>query len=58
MPPTPQPRRSGATGAERTTVFALVGAGHVMSRVYILTLPPLFALIQADLDISYAAPCW
>ena len=41
--------------SERTTVFALIGAGHTMSHMYILTLPPLFALIKVDLDISYAA---
>ena len=43
------------TRGERTTVFTLVGAGHFMSHVYILSLPPLFALIKTDLDISYAA---
>jgi MFS transporter, FSR family, fosmidomycin resistance protein len=36
-------------------VLGLVGSGHVMSHVYILTLPPLFALIKAELDVSYAA---
>ncbi|MBT6273933.1 MAG: MFS transporter [Chromatiales bacterium] len=39
----------------RTIVFTLVGSGHFMSHLYILSLPPLFALIKADLDISYAA---
>ena len=43
------------TRGERTTVFALVGAGHFMSHVYILSLPPLFALIKSELEISYAA---
>ena len=43
------------TRGERTTVFALVGAGHFMSHVYILSLPPLFALIKTELEISYAA---
>jgi MFS family permease len=36
-------------------VFTLVGAGHATSHVYILALPPLFALIKADLEVSYAA---
>jgi FSR family fosmidomycin resistance protein-like MFS transporter len=40
---------------ERTIVFALVGAGHTMSHMYILTLPPLFALMKAELGVSYAA---
>jgi MFS transporter, FSR family, fosmidomycin resistance protein len=43
------------TRGERSTVFALVGAGHFMSHVYILSLPPLFALIKTELEISYAA---
>ena len=47
--------KSTLTARERTTVFALVGAGHTMSHMYILTLPPLFALIKADLGVSYAA---
>lgn len=43
------------TTSRRSVVFALVGAGHVMSHIYILTLPPLFALIKSDLDVSFAA---
>lgn len=43
------------TAARRSVVFALVGAGHIMSHVYILTLPPLFALIKHELDVSFAA---
>jgi len=43
------------SASERTNVFALIGAGHTMSHMYILTLPPLFALIKVDLGISYAA---
>lgn len=47
--------KSTLSARERTTVFALVGAGHTMSHMYILALPPLFALIKADLGVSYAA---
>jgi len=50
----PVPSRKLASAA-RITVFALVGLGHVMSHIYILALPPLFALIKSDLDIDYAA---
>jgi len=46
---------SALTRGERSTVFALVGAGHFMSHLYILSLPPLFALIKSDLNVSYAA---
>ncbi|MGY8994153.1 MAG: MFS transporter, partial [Rhodospirillales bacterium] len=35
--------------------FALVGSGHTMSHIYMLTLPPLFFLIKEDLGVSYAA---
>ncbi|MFT5448803.1 MAG: FSR family fosmidomycin resistance protein-like MFS transporter [Gammaproteobacteria bacterium] len=51
----PTAQKQHLSNRERTGVFALVGAGHLMSHVYILTLPPLFALIKTELDISYAA---
>lgn len=41
--------------AQRITVFGLVGAGHFLSHIYILALPPLFALMKAELALSYAA---
>jgi MFS transporter, FSR family, fosmidomycin resistance protein len=50
-----QTHKATLTSSERTTAFALIGAGHTMSHIYILTLPPLFFLIKADLGISYAA---
>ena len=40
---------------KRWVVFSLVGMGHLVSHVYILALPPLFALIKADLEVSFAA---
>lgn len=40
---------------KRWVVFALVGMGHLVSHIYILALPPLFALIKADLEVSFAA---
>ena len=51
----PTAHKPHLSSRERTGVFALVGAGHLMSHMYILTLPPLFALIKTELDISYAA---
>lgn len=51
----PQAHKATHTKAERVTVFALIGAGHTMSHLYMLTLPPLFFLIKAELAISYTA---
>ena len=36
-------------------VLALVGAGHAVSHLYLLALPPLFPLLREDLGASYAA---
>jgi MFS family permease len=36
-------------------VLALVGAGHTVSHLYLLALPPLFPLLREDLGASYAA---
>lgn len=35
-------------------VMSMIGAGHTMSHFYLLTLPPLFALLQAEFGVSYA----
>lgn len=50
-----QPCKTILTNRERTMAFALVGSGHTMSHIYMLTLPPLFFLIKEDLGVSYAA---
>ena len=36
-------------------VISLIGAAHMMSHVYQLSLPPLFPLLVADLEVSYTA---
>ncbi|HJS30722.1 MAG TPA: MFS transporter [Alphaproteobacteria bacterium] len=36
-------------------VQAIIGAGHGLSHFYMLALPPLFPLMQAELGLSYAA---
>jgi len=34
-------------------IIALVGAAHFVSHVYILILPPLFAFLRAEFEVSY-----
>lgn len=48
---------SAPVGALRRNapVLTLVGSGHAVSHFYLLALPPLFPLLRADLDASYAA---
>lgn len=36
-------------------VLALVGSGHAVSHLYMLALPPLFPILRAELEVSYAA---
>ncbi|MEQ8196015.1 MAG: MFS transporter [Rhodospirillales bacterium] len=38
-----------------TQIISLIGSGHGMSHYYGLALPPLFPLIKAEFDVSYAA---
>jgi MFS family permease len=35
-------------------VLAVIGSGHALSHFYLLALPPLFPLIKAEFDVSYA----
>ena len=45
-----------APGRGRTArIFALVGAAHTMSHIYLLALPPMYPLLKAEFDVSYAA---
>lgn len=37
------------------SVMALIGSAHGMSHFYLLALPPLFPLLKAEFDVSYAA---
>jgi MFS family permease len=43
-----------AAPARDGRVVGLISAAHFVSHVYLLLLPPMFALIKADLGISYA----
>ncbi len=36
-------------------VMSMIGAGHSVSHFYLLALPPLFPLLKAEFDVSYAA---
>lgn len=42
-----------ATGQNGLLVQGLVGSGHALSHFYLLALPPLFPLIQAEMGTSY-----
>jgi len=44
----PSPARSGPT-------LSIVGAGHFCAHFYVIALPPLFPLLQAEFGTSYAA---
>ena len=35
-------------------VLAVIGSGHALSHFYLIALPPLFPLIKAEFDVSYA----
>lgn len=37
-----------------TRVMSLIGSGHALSHFYLLCLPPLFPLLKAEFDVSYA----
>ncbi len=36
-----------------STVMGLIGSGHAVSHFYLLALPPLFSLLQAEFDIGH-----
>jgi MFS family permease len=40
--------------ARNARVLAVIGSGHALSHFYLLALPPLFPLIKAEFDVSYA----
>ncbi len=35
-------------------VMSMIGAGHTMSHFYLLTLPPIFLLLQTEFSVSFA----
>lgn len=41
-------------GARDRRVVGLISAAHFVSHVYLLLLPPMFALVKADLGVGYA----
>lgn len=44
-----------ASAGTRSRIVGLVSAGHFYSHFCVLALPPLFPLLKAELDVSYAA---
>ena len=51
-----QPASSAESGALRrdVRVIGLVGSAHCLSHFFQLALPPLFPLLKAEMDVSYA----
>jgi len=47
--------RGGEASASDVRIIALVSSGHLLSHFLQLTLPPLFPLLRAVFDVSYAA---
>ncbi len=46
---------SGGPPSRDAKIIGLVSGAHFVSHVYMLVLPPLFALVRADYALSYAA---
>lgn len=47
--------RKAARAAQDRKAIALICAAHFVSHFYILLLPPVFALVKAEFDVSYTA---
>lgn len=47
--------RSDRPGRREAKLLALIGAGHFCSHFYLIVLPPLFPLLEAELGVGYAA---
>jgi MFS transporter, FSR family, fosmidomycin resistance protein len=46
---------SAADRQRETRVLSVVSSGHFLAHFYVIVLPPLFPLLNAELDVSYAA---
>ncbi len=47
--------RNDRPARPETKILALVSTGHFFSHIYLIALPPLFPLLEAELGVGYAA---
>ncbi len=50
-----EPAGSGRPARGEAKLLALIGGGHFFSHFYLIVLPPLFPLLEAELGVGYAA---
>ena len=52
---TAEPAVPGRPARGEAKLLALIGTGHFFSHFYLIVLPPLFPLLEAELGVGYAA---
>jgi MFS family permease len=52
---TAEPAVPGRPARGEAKLLALIGSGHFFSHFYLIVLPPLFPLLEAELGVGYAA---
>ncbi len=50
-----EPAAPGRPARGEAKLLALIGSGHFFSHFYLIVLPPLFPLLEAELGVGYAA---
>ena len=50
-----EPAAPGRPARGEAKLLALIGTGHFFSHFYLIVLPPLFPLLEAELGVGYAA---
>ena len=50
-----EPGAPGRPAPSEAKLLALIGSGHFFSHFYLIVLPPLFPLLEAELGVGYAA---
>ena len=50
-----EPAGPGRPARGEAKLLALIGSGHFFSHFYLIVLPPLFPLLEAELGVGYAA---
>ncbi len=54
-PMTAEPAVPGRPARGEAKLLAVIGTGHFFSHFYLIVLPPLFPLLEAELGVGYAA---